>query len=89
MPRDVCTPILDGADTDFIYFRVASFSRRGVRHDITICKRTGEVRCKCEDAVCRKKRPMWLDLISETDVSPLTCKHVRELVRVYRNLLES
>lgn len=82
-----CTPILDGSDSDFMYFRVRSFSRPALMHELVICKRTGVVRCLCEDSSYRKKEADLLDLLAH-DPETNPCKHMRELVRVYGSLFK-
>ncbi len=77
---------LVGSDPDFLYFTTPSWSREGVEFDITIDKRTGEVRCTCEDAQCRKKRPDLLELL-KPDHQEEVCKHVRGLLLAYGGLL--
>lgn len=62
-----------GGDTDFWYFSTPSFTRAGVRHDLWIDKRTGEIGCYCEDSICRHKRGHVLDRV------PTGCKHERIL----------
>lgn len=64
----------DGNDGDFMYFSCPSWSREDIRHDITVCKRTGIVTCTCEDAVCRRKS--W-DILGQDGQD--ICKHVRNL----------
>ena len=76
----------DGADADYIYFATPSWSRprSDIEHTITICKRTGEIRCTCEDAKCRRKRGDVQDLDGTNG-----CKHQRSLLSNYRRLIES
>lgn len=65
----------DGADSDFQYFSTPSWSRPDseIIHEIVIDKRSGEIRCTCEDAVCRGKRG---DVILK---AAHVCKHIAEL----------
>lgn len=76
---------LVGSDADYLYFTTPSWSRKDLKFDITIDKETGEIRCSCEDAVCRAKRPYLLDMFG--DEKPVHCKHVAGLIIAYRRLL--
>lgn len=75
-----------GNDTDFMYFTCRSWSRPTHLHDICVDRRDGMVQCSCEDGSYRKKRCFLVDLLDNTPEA-LSCKHMRELVRVYRGLL--
>lgn len=72
----------DGADDTYQYFSTPSWTRGSdLTHTITIDKKSGEIRCSCEDAVCRGKRGDVL--LKATHV----CKHVHELQRYIKSIL--
>lgn len=75
----------DGADSDYIWFSTPSWTRPNsdIRHTITIDKRSGWVRCGCEDAKFCKKKAYLLDFDA-----PTGCKHIKSLLSNYRSLLE-
>lgn len=76
----------DGADSDWIYFSTPSWSRpkSDTVHTIVVCKRTGEIRCTCEDAEYRRKVG---DILEPTGTN--CCKHGRSLLDNYRRILEN
>lgn len=73
----------DGADDTYQYFSTPSWSRpdSDLVHTITIDKASGEIRCTCEDAVCRGKRG---DVLLK---ATHTCKHVTELQRFIKTII--
>jgi len=79
----------DGADHDEMQFSTPSWSRpkSEIRHTITINKRTGDVRCTCEDAVYRMQHAGFMDENEQQG-----CKHIRKLLattnRIRREQLE-
>ena len=60
----------DGADGDFMYFRVMSRTRDEM-HDVVLCRRTGVLSCTCEDCTYRKKKFLVGDRY------PIGCFHGR------------
>jgi hypothetical protein len=63
--------ILDGFDADHFYARVRSHSYPGTLYEIEGDVRTGEVRCSCMDASCRRRRGTVLD-------QSAGCKHIAD-----------
>jgi len=80
------TPVLVGEEHGQLLFECPSFSDPREMYEIRICRKHGWVRCTCPDAQCRQKRCFLVDLLDNTPEA-LSCKHMRELVRVYRGLL--
>lgn len=76
----------DGSDSDFLYFSTPSWSQRGVRYDIKVCKRSGFIACDCMDSTCRHKNPNLVPFISGKE-SERACKHQRLLRESYFDLL--
>lgn len=76
------TPVrCDGMDADFFWFSTPSWTRKGIEHTITVCRRTGVVACTCEDATYRAKRGFVLDT-----KAPGVCKHVKRLMHSFAAL---
>lgn len=47
-------------------------------YELRVCRRTGDMRCSCMDAVCRLKVGNVLDMDSS-----YVCKHLRSLVKYH------
>lgn len=76
----------DGSDPDFLHFSTPSWSTRGVRYDLHVCKRTGFITCDCMDSSCRHKNPSLIPFI-EGQPSERACKHQMLLRESYLELL--
>lgn len=73
---------IDGNDSDYMYFSTKSWSRPGsdIRHELTIDKRTGQIKCTCENATYRPER-RTADLLDPTTGQVTACKHIQCLLR--------
>ncbi len=77
----------DGSDPDLFYFSTPSWSRKGVRYDLLVCKRTGTITCNCKDSQCRHKTPNLVEFLQD-QFKERACKHQRLLRESYLELLE-
>lgn len=78
---------LVGRDNDEMQFVTGSWTDRNTEYSITVDCRIGECRCNCKDAVCRMKRPDFLDLLLGKP-GVRCCKHQALLVSTYHKLLK-
>lgn len=77
------TPVrCDGIDSDWFHFSIQSRTRKGLRHEMHVDRRTGVVSCSCEDARYRKKRGDVMDLDG-----PNLCWHLRRLMHEFKAVL--
>ena len=79
------TPIVFIAnDNDELRFQTDSWTKRkGVIHEIAVCKRTGLITCSCENAVYRRKHGHVLDRSEGC-----SCKHIARLMHMIGGVLQ-
>jgi len=78
----------DGSDSDFFHFSTPSWTNKGVRYDLHVCKRTGIITCDCKDSKCRHKSPSLVEFL-QPEHQERACKHQRLLRASYLELLEA